>query len=335
VSERVATAEAASNIALVKYWGALDLERAVPVNPSISMTLSSCRSICRATFDSGSRAGDEILLEREGVLEPAPPAFADRIARQLVRLRSWAGVEGQLRIATRNTFPAAAGIASSASGFAALTLAVVASLDREVSVAEMSTLARLSGSGSAARSVLGGFVVWPAPGAGAECYAECIADAAHWPLCDLIAIVQSTEKEVSSLDGHIRAATSPHFSRRLELLPGRLDLVRQSIATRDLELLGPVLEEEAIELHLVAMSSHPPIYYWLPATLAVLAAVRRLRQAGYSAWCTMDAGANVHVLCRPEEAAPVAAALREVPGVERVIEDRVGGDPIVCAGDHF
>lgn len=329
----VASAEATANIAFIKYWGAKDLERAIPSNPSISMTLRECRSRCTARFHPGAGGDDEILLETDGELRVAPESFSGRIRRHLDRLRQWGGRTGRFRIETANSFPAAAGMASSASGFAALTLAVTASFDEHPDEATLSRLARLSGSGSAARSVMGGYVEWPAGEGEDECYARRLLRAEEWELCDVIAVVESGAKEVSSLDGHRRAPTSPYFERRQELLPGRLAAVRQALERRDFTALGEVVEEEAIDLHLIAMSSRPPIYYWKPATVAVLERVRRLRDEGVEAYSTMDAGANVHVICQPQDRAAVAEALAEMPGVQRIIRDGVGGDPSVRAGE--
>ncbi len=322
------TAEAPSNIALIKYWGAEDLGAVVPCNPSLSMTLDRCRSVCSASFFEGDRRPDEILLERDGALAPAPESFSRRIAAHLVRLRTAWNRQGTLRIATRNTFPAEAGIASSASGFTALTLAVSRALGIELAPAELSNWSRRSGSGSASRSAFGGYVQWPAPGTADAASAAPVADAEHWPLCDLVAIVSSSSKEVSSLEGHQRAATSPYFRRRLELVPGRLDTVREAIAGRDFARLADAVDEEAIDLHLIMMSSRPPIFYWRPATVAVLAEVRRLRREGLAVCATMDAGPNVHVLCEPQCAADAEAALRRVEGVEEVLADRTGTGPV-------
>ena len=333
-----ATAVAPANIAFVKYWGARDLARAIPVNPSISMTLSRCVSRTTVELDPAAAGGDEVWLGRIG--EPAAwrdpgDAFARRVRAHLDLLRRRHGLAagaGRFRVVTENSFPAAAGLASSASGFAALALAVSALL-REggpASAAELSALARAGGSGSAARSVLGGYVEWPAPGGDPDDPpAVQLHPASHWPLCDVVAIVESGAKEVPSLEGHRRAATSPYFERRLEELPRRLAAVRRALAARDLDALGAVVEEEAIDLHLVAMSSRPPVFYWAPATLAVLAAVRGLRAAGTAAWCTMDAGANVHVITAPADEARVAARLVAVDGVHAVIRDRVGDGPTV------
>jgi diphosphomevalonate decarboxylase len=327
-----ATASAPANIALIKYWGARDLDRALPLNPSISMTLAHCRS--RTTVELLDTPGaDRVELRDDaGRLTEAAPGFAARVHRHLDEIRRWAGLDpaaGSFRVATENSFPAAAGLASSAAGVAALTVATTAALGRPATPAELSALARRSGSGSAARSVLGGWVEWPAPGGAAadDPHAAQIAPAAHWPLRDLVAIVEAGAKDVSSLDGHRRAATGPHLAARLAELPRRLDAVRRAIAGRDFAALAPVVEEEAIELHLVAMSSRPPIFYWKPATLAVLEAVRALRAEGVDACSTMDAGANVHVLCTPEAEPAVAARLAAVPGFLELIHDRAGDGP--------
>jgi diphosphomevalonate decarboxylase len=330
-----ASAIAPANIAFVKYWGARDLERALPVNPSISMTLSRCVSHSTVEHLPGE-AGDEVLLASDdGSLAPAPEAFADRVRRHLARVREAARAGGAFRVATRNSFPAAAGLASSASGFAALTLAATAAAGLELSREKLSDLARLSGSGSAARSLLGGYVEWPRGRDEDEAHAFALAPASHWDLRDVIALVDRDPKAVPSLEGHRRAPSSPYFERRQALLPARLGAVRLAIALRDLAALGSVLEEEAIDLHLIAMSSRPAIFYWTPATLAVLAAVRRLRLEGISAWATLDAGPNVHVICDPGGEEAVAAALAAVPGVGRVLRDRVGGGPCLAAPDLF
>lgn len=330
-----ASVRAPSNIAFIKYWGAEDLARAVPVNPSISMTLAACVSHSTVEALPPGETDQVLVAEEGGALSPAGPGFSRRVTEHLSVLRRECGSRAGFRVATRNSFPSSAGIASSASGFAALTLATTRALGLTLPGKELSRLARLSGSGSASRSVFGGYVEWPQDLADEALAAAPIATATHWPLCDLIALVETGAKEVSSLDGHRRAATSPHFAARLSELPRRLELVRQAIRERDLALLGPVLEEEAVELHLIAMSSRPPIFYWNPATLAVLARVRELRAAGLGAWCTMDAGANVHVITEPRDEAAVAAALGDTPGVTRVIHDRVGDGPELDAPHLF
>ncbi len=323
-----ATVRSPSNIAFIKYWGAKDIERAIPENPSLSMTLRNCVSRC--TVEHLDADGDHEVRWRgaAGGFETAPPAFSSRVVQHLDRLRDWADCGGRFRVATENTFPAAAGIASSASGFSALTLATLAALGREVTVEEQSELARLSGSGSASRSVVGGYVEWPADGAGDRSYARQVAPSEHWDLRDVVAIVESGPKKTSSLDGHRRARTSPYFETRLECLPERFAAVRDAVLARDFGRLGPLVEAEAIDLHTIAMTSEPAIFYWQPGTLEVLAAVRSMRDDGLEAWSTMDAGANVHVICTPSSEPEVADRLSQLPAVEDVIRDGVGPGPV-------
>jgi diphosphomevalonate decarboxylase len=322
-----ATITAPSNIAFIKYWGARDLAQAIPMNASISMTLTECISLSTVAFSEGSEEFDriEIILE-DGSFASPPASFRERALAHLDRVRRWARRSGSFRVATRNSFPTGAGIASSASGFAALTLASTKALGLSLSTPELSDLARMSGSGSAARSVLGGFVEWSPAGEGAG-HALAIAPASHWDLRDVIALVDHGEKDVSSVDGHRLATSSPHFEARQRILPQRLAMVRRAIEERDLEALGPVLEEEAIELHLIAMSSKPPIFYWKPGTVQVLERLRGMRREGLSTWATMDAGANVHVICTRRDEAHVIAAMNELSGVSGVLLDGAGPGP--------
>lgn len=321
------TVSAPANIAFIKYWGARDLERALPLNSSVSMTLERCVTQCTAEMIRGNQ--DEVWLAEPSGGFTAPSAeFLRRVQLHLDRMRKWAGSDGRFRVATRNTFPSAAGLASSASGFAALTLATAGALGRgSTPTGEMSRLARTSGSGSAARSVLGGYVEWVAAEDEERSRAVQLADAESWDLRDVIAVVEIGPKAVPSVEGHRLALTSPYLARRLELLPERLAKVRRAIAERDLALLGPVLEEEAVDLHLIAMSSRPPVFYWAPGTVAVLRTVRELRQEGLAAWATMDAGANVHVICDAASEEDVAERLESLPAVGFVIQDCTGKGP--------
>lgn len=288
----------------------------------------------RCTVEILDGGHDEIWLsEPDGGFGTPDSEFTRRVVEQLDRVRQWAGREEPFRVATRNTFPSAAGLASSASGFAALTLAAAGALGRQDATAkEMSELSRRSGSGSAARSVLGGYVEWPDPSSaggidGEPSYAIQLAEASRWDLRDVIAVVEIGPKVVSSRDGHRLAHTSPYYTKRLELLPERLQNVRRAIETRDLDLLGPILEQEAVDLHIISMSSNPPIFYWSPGTVAVLRAVRELRQEGLAAWATLDAGANVHVICDADSEDEVAERLEDLPAVGFVISDGVGEGP--------
>lgn len=318
---------APSNIAFLKYWGAIDLDSVLPANVSFSMTLSRC--VSRTTVEARRAEGTNAIqvVDASGELIDADPAFATRVEGHLAALSEALGISGSFRVATANTFPSSAGIASSASGFAALATAVAALAGRETSLEELSILARRSGSGSAARSVMGGYVEWPGKADDAAAPARQLKPPEHWELRDVIAVVSSEPKLVSSRDGHLLAPSSPYFVRRQELLPERLAKMRTAVLERDLERLGRAIETEAVELHLVAMSSSPPIFYWKPETMEVLHCVWGLRDEEVGAWATMDAGPNVHVICEPHDEERVVAALGELRGVERLIRDRVGPGP--------
>lgn len=327
MSDTRCTVIAPANIAMVKYWGARDLAEAIPNHPSISMTLDRCHTECSVAYRDGRGEDDVALVDEQGGPLAMPGSFVPRVVAHLDVLRETAGVGGTFRVVTRNSFPSGAGMASSASGFAALTMAASGALGLDLDAAALSDLARRSGSGSAARSVLGGYVEWPVAGADGSYAATPLAGASDWDLRDVIALIDVEPKEVSSLSGHERAASSPHYATRLGLVEDRLRGVRDAIAARDLDALGTIVEEDAIELHVIAMTSRPPIFYWRPATLATLAAVRALCADGVPAYSTIDAGANVHVLCEPDAEDAVAARLTEVPGVTDVIRDRVGAGP--------
>ncbi|MAG57874.1 MAG: diphosphomevalonate decarboxylase [Planctomycetes bacterium] len=324
---RQVTATAPSNIAFIKYWGARDLSLAIPENASLSMTLDVCRSTTTVTLHPHD-GPDEIHIAGDGGVLVAPPeSFVTRFRRHVATLREMSGgPRERVEAVTRNTFPSDAGIASSASGFCALALAVSTAFGAEPDATDLSVRARRSGSGSAARSAMGGYVEWP-PRDDPEGPAFAFADQDAWELRDVIALVQRGPKGVSSVDGHRRATSSPHFRTRQKLVHARLDIVRSAIRDHDFAALTSVLEEEALELHLIAMSSRPPILYWSAGTLDVLHRVQTLRADGVPCAFTMDAGANVHVICPPASEDQVAAGLQDLSSVVSIIRDRTGGGP--------
>ena len=220
----------------------------------------------------------------------------------------------------------AAGIASSASGFAALSAAGAAALKLELTPTELSALSRL-GSGSASRSIFGGYVEWEQGHDHASSVAHPLFPADHWRLHDIVAVVSSSEKKVSSANGHSIAATSPLNAARIASLPAALATVRDAIAQRDLAQLGPVLEYDALAMHSVMMTGNPSLLYFRPGTLEVLHAVRDWREEGLPAWFTIDAGPNVHVICEEHNAGRVAERLGALAGVDRVISSGPGPAP--------
>jgi diphosphomevalonate decarboxylase len=307
-----ATAIAGANIAIIKYWGRASTEPLVPLNNSISMTLDDARTVTTVVF-SPSQDHDTLTLNDA----PASEAATARVSRHLDRIRARAGVETRARVVSRNSFPAAAGVASSASGFAALTVAAANALGLDLTPQELAALAR-EASGSASRSILGGWVEWVADAPDEACIRQ-LAPADHWDVADVIAIVSREAKPVSSLDGHTRAATSPLLQARVASLGRSLRESRAAIARRDLALLGAIAERDALSLHAVAMTSEPGILYWQPGTLEVMHAVRSWRQEGLPAYFTLDAGPNVHILTTAEHRDAVAERARALRGVRGVL----------------
>lgn len=322
-----ATAQASSNIAFIKYWGNRDAARRVPLNDSLSMNLDHATTTTTVEFDP-QLSQDEVGIGDRPVSE----AGRARVVTHLDRVRALAKMETCARVESHNTFPTGAGIASSASGFAALTVAAAQAAGLDLPERELTMLARQA-SGSACRSVPAGFVEWVTGAETESSYAVSIAPPEHWDLHDVIAIVSTEEKQVGSTEGHGAALTSPFLQERLTALPVHLHRVRRAILAKDLALLGPAIEEDAIELHFIAMTSRPPIYYWSPAMVRVIQAVQRWRAEGLAVYFTLDAGPNVHLICEGKDAGQVTSLARQVPEVLQVMDNAPGGPAHVVAGD--
>jgi diphosphomevalonate decarboxylase len=245
-----------------------------------------------------------------------------RVVAHVDRVRALAGIEDRAWVASRNDFPAGTGLASSASGFAALSLAATRAAGLRLSETSLSRLARL-GSGSACRSVPGGYVLWDGTGDEGSS-ARQLMPAEHWNLCDVIGIVSYKHKEIGSEDGHLLAPTSPFYKARLAAVPGVLAAVREGIERRDLTVLGPAMEADALAMHGVMMTSQPWLLYWAPETVSVLDAVQTWRAEGLGVYFTLDAGPNVHCFCETRNAAEVERRLQGVPGVKDTIVSGAG-----------
>ena len=315
-----ATARAGSNIAFIKYWGVADASLNLPLNNSISMTLGDLYTTTTVEWDpDGPLKAD--ILHIDGAA--AAGSKAERVSRHLDRVARLAGIDRPpARVASHNNFPMASGIASSASAFAALSVAAAAALGLHLDASALSALAR-KGSGSASRSLFGGYVEWERGCDDASSIAHPLQPADHWALIDLVAVVSTAEKTVSSASGHTLAHTSPLNTARIASLDRALDEVRSALATRNLAELGTAIEQDALAMHAVMMT--PSLLYWQPATLAILQAVRRWRATeGLSVYFTIDAGPNVHLICEPAAAAAVSSRLQQLDGVQAVLSSGPG-----------
>ncbi len=243
-------------------------------------------------------------------------------------VRAMAGFTWYAEVTSENNFPTGAGIASSASGFAALCLAASRAAGLDLDEAGLSRLAR-RGSGSACRSIPGGFVEWLAGEDDQSSYAYSLAPAEHWHLADCVAIVSQEHKETGSAAGHTLAHTSPLQQARLSGAGQRLDACRSAILERDFNALAEISEFDSNLMHAVIMTQNPPLMYWQPATLAVMQAVTDWRKQGLGVFYTIDAGPNVHVICQAEDSQKTQRLLEQIPGVERVLAAGVGGPALL------
>jgi diphosphomevalonate decarboxylase len=227
-------------------------------------------------------------------------------------------------VISENNFPTGSGIASSASAFAALALAASTAAGLDLDEKGLSILAR-TGSGSAARSIPGGFVEWH-PGNGHQSsYAYTIAPPDHWDLADLVAVISKAHKATGSTSGHALADSSPLQAARVADAPRRLATCRRALLDRDFDKFAEVVELDSNIMHAVMQTSTPPLIYWQPATVAVMHAVRSWRNSGLPVCYTIDAGPNVHVITLKEEYSKVNRLLKDIPGVEDVLPAFPGG----------
>lgn len=313
-----AAAAAHPNIAFIKYWGNRDPSLRLPVNGSISMTLGALETRTKVVFDPDLEK-DQLTINGS----PIEGAGLGRVSKFLDRVREMSGVSFKACVVSWNTFPMGSGIASSASAFAALSLAASAACDLSLSEDELSRLAR-TGSGSACRSVPGGYVEWEAGTGHEDSYAATIAPPEHWDLVDHVVVVSEEHKKTGSTAGHQLAETSPLQQARVADSSRRLDRCRRAIQERDFEAFCEVVEQDSNMMHAVMMTSQPQLLYWRPETLRVLHAVREWRQEGWSACCTVDAGPNVHVLCPKENAGEIEQRLRKLSGIKDVLTSPPG-----------
>lgn len=314
-----ATAQANPNIAFIKYWGNRENVLRLPANGSISMNLDGLYTRTTVSFQP-SLPFDELIINGHEVTGPG----LDRVSYILDIIRGMSNVHERAEIRTENNFPSGAGIASSASGFAALALAGSKAAGLDLSEKELSRLAR-RGSGSASRSIPGGFVEWQAGESEEDSFAFSIAEPDHWQLVDCVAIVSASHKRTGSTEGHSIAPTSPLQAARVADAPRRLEICRNAIHHRDFDSFASIVELDSDMMHSVMMTSTPALHYWKPASLEVMNTVRAWRVEGIPACYTVDAGPNVHVMCPETEAHIIEKRLREIPGVENVLVARAGG----------
>ena len=236
-----------------------------------------------------------------------------------------------MRIDTRNAFPTAAGLASSASGFAALSLAISRYFELSADLEQLSALAR-QGSGSAARSLHGGFVEWQRGSRedGSDSTAQCLAPPDWWDLFVHIAVRGEGPKAVGSREAMLRSeATSPFLPGFVQGQDEDLRQARDALRARDFESLAEVAERSCLKMVAIWLTSSPPLHYWLPGTLHLVRAVPEWRREGLAVFFTTDAGPHGKVLCTRRHADQVRERLEACEGVQRVLTSEIGGPAAV------
>ncbi|MDN4607609.1 diphosphomevalonate decarboxylase [Sporosarcina highlanderae] len=309
------TARAHTNIALIKYWGKRDEQLFLPMNNSISITLDQFYTTTSVAFRDDLKADSFILngIEMGG-------HEVDKISRFLDLIRQTAGRNEYAIIDSVNNVPTAAGFASSASGFAALAAASTKAIGLDYSGSDLSRIARF-GSGSACRSIYGGYVEWNKGVRvdGTDSYAMQILEESKWDLSILSVMVEARQKKVLSREGMTHTVkTSDFYSGWLETIDADLNLAREAIHGRDFEKLGTVLERNALKMHATMLGANPPFFYWTGATLDVMHTVQELRDSGIQAYFTIDAGPNVKVICQPKDEMAVKERMQQIQTVREV-----------------
>jgi diphosphomevalonate decarboxylase len=255
-----------------------------------------------------------------------------RVTACLDILRREAGVRDGAVVESHNDFPTGAGLASSASGFAALLVAAASALGLRLPAARLAEIAR-TGSGSAARSLAGGIVLLQNQAATTVCTQ--LATPADWPLEIVVAVTATGQKAISSRQGMaLSEQTSPYYPAWVESHAADLEAGIAAVRDRDFSALAELAEHNCLKMHAVMLSTRPPLIYWTPATLACLQRVRELRAGGVPVFFTIDAGPQLKAVCLPAAAGEVAAALTAIDGVRQVLHSPLGaGARLRAAGD--
>jgi diphosphomevalonate decarboxylase len=324
-----ATARAHPNIAVVKYWGKRDERLILPHQSSLSVTLGPL-SVTTSVEFTGERGDDEVEINGKVAAGTERARVVEVLA--VVRAEAKGSTLGRAIMSSRGDFPASAGLASSAAAFAALAVAGRGAAGLRRDTKAESILAR-RGSGSAARSIQGGFVRWNrgSRADGRDSYAEQLFDESHWPdLRLLVGMVSREEKDVKSRDGmRLTVESSPFYAAWAKDAEREVKAIVPCIRARDLEAVGAIAERNAWRMHASALGANPPLCYLKPETLAVIAACRELRTKGVGVWFTLDAGPNpVLLTSRADEKKAVAMIRRH--GADEVVRCVPGGDAVLA-----
>lgn len=310
------TSVAPANIAFIKYWGKRDEALRIPTNNSFSMNLSGAYTTTTVDFSDEFKVDEVSIIDGE-----FSEAETWKVIAHLDRVRDAAKISDRARVETKNSFPKGTGIASSASGFAALTVAAASAAGLKLSEKELSILARL-GSGSACRSIPDGFVEWVAGSTNENSFAYSVYPHEYWDLRDIVAVVSEGAKSVTSTGGMQDVRTSPLWEQRLSEIPARIEQMKRAFKEKNFTMLGELIEADCLSMHAVMQSQAPPLQYWTDATKRLMDTVRDMRASGIPAYFTIDAGPNVHVICEAASEEKVIQSMSAISDVRSIIVNK-------------
>ncbi len=319
------SAIANANIALVKYWGKRDKKLILPNNSSISVTLKDLYAHTTVDFSKGYKEDIFVLNGRKfrvGTEE------YDKYTGLFLRLvRKMAKTNLKAKVFSNNNFPTAAGLASSAAGFAALATAVNEALGLGLNKRDLSMLAR-RGSGSATRSIYGGFVKWRKGKKedGTDSYAKQIADVKYWPdFRIIVCITTKEEKKIKSRAGMAQTvATCPVYNGWLKAAKEDLKNMEKAIAKKDFSLLGKTAERNCLKMHAIMMTTTPPIFYFNKTTINVMQSVLEWRKEGAECYFSIDASPQVKIICLEKNVKKIKEKCKRFKGVKEIIVTKPG-----------
>lgn len=322
-------ARAHTNIALIKYWGKRDEIAFLPMNSSLSLTLDAFYTDTKVTINSKSET-DQFFLngqlqnrETHHVITQFINLFyTDRKTRPLLSIESY------------NHVPTAAGLASSASAFAALAFALNKFSGLNLSNDVLSTYAR-QGSGSATRSLYGGFVEWQRGENKADSKAVFIDDAS-WDIAMIFLILNKEKKEISSRQGMQHTVdTSPFYQAWVEVAANDLARLKEAIKKQDFTMLGEITEANGMAMHATMLASRPPFTYLSGRSIKAINLIKELRKSGLSCYYTMDAGPNVKILCRQSETTAILNKLKKVYNEKEIVVAKPGVAPFLISKNEW
>ncbi|MFA6532743.1 MAG: diphosphomevalonate decarboxylase [Patescibacteria group bacterium] len=301
-----ATAIAPSNIAFIKYWGKKDERLKLPENSSISMNLSNLLTTTTVEFNPEFKE-DLVIINGQN-----NPKQSNRVIELLNLIRKKANILLKAKVVSKNNFPDGTGLSSSASGFSALTLAATKAAGLNLKERELSILSR-QGSGSSCRSIPDGFVEWIEEGA------KSIYPPEYWKICDVVAIVSTDKKEISSTDGQKFASSSPFFQTRLDNINEKIIRFKKALETKNFTEFGKIIEEEALELHAIMLTSTPSLIYLRPASLELMMLVKKWRSEGLEVYFTLNTGQDIHLIVEEKNSEALVKKLKDIKTVKNII----------------